>query len=115
MADPGIAQKQVGVEWEGLDSLPIHAATTFVAGANAIGEINLAIGQTSAPVFAGTPEEQTAKLMAVTSVNARPLVRLMMTPWRVKELISILQFALDQHELIEQQQQQALTAKEATS
>jgi hypothetical protein len=87
------------VEWPGLDDLPILSASCFAGSIVAPGEIYLAIGQFAPPIFPGTREEQAERLQGLDVLTARPLVRLMLSPQRAKELIQLLQAALANHQM----------------
>jgi hypothetical protein len=92
-----IKPRQVPVTWDGIDELPMLAATTFACGVLGPGEIMLAIGQAAPPIFAGDPQEQERLINAIDSINARPVARVVMSPARAVELIASLQQAVNAH------------------
>lgn len=95
---PPIQQIQVPLVWIGLDETPIELASTFQVQIQAPGEIIVSVGQTAPPILTGTPEEQATQARAVRFVQSRTLARLVLTPHRVRELISVLQQVLEGHD-----------------
>jgi hypothetical protein len=89
--------KQVSLEWAGLEDLPILAATNFATAVVASNEIMLVIGQAVPPILSGTAQEQADKIMELDVVTAHPLVRVLLTPKRVQDLIGMLNVTLAQH------------------
>lgn len=80
----------VAVTWPGLEELPILLATSFATSLLSEHEILLAIGQATAPIIPGDEETQASALMALESIEARPVARLVLSPQRAVELIELL-------------------------
>jgi len=93
-------QMQVSLEWVDVESMPITALTNVYTAVNAPNEILLLLGQATAPLFSGTPAQQTAKLRQLHTIKCHPLARLMLSPQRALELIGVLQAALANNAII---------------
>lgn len=94
MADelPGSVAKPL--VWIGTDDLPLHFVNQFL-GVVQPNEVFLLLGSLVPPAITGdTAEERKAQAEAVPFVPVKPIVRLGMTPARLKELIGVLQETL---------------------
>jgi len=60
--------------------------------------ILLTFGHASPPAITGTPEEQASQVAELSEVLVRPLVRLSMSPRRLRELVNLLTRGLEQLE-----------------
>jgi hypothetical protein len=60
--------------------------------------ILLTFGHASPPAVTGTPEEQAAQMAKYSEVPVRPLVRISMTPRRLRELVNLLNRTVEQLE-----------------
>jgi hypothetical protein len=89
---------QVPVVWVGLDELPVLFANQFVAQVER-GEIFLTVGQLQPPPIVGaTEEERREQVENIAYVPVKPVARIAMAPSRLRELISILQITMSNHE-----------------
>jgi hypothetical protein len=89
---------QVPIVWIGAEELPVLFANQFVAQVEH-GEVFLTVGQMTPPVILGaTEEERRAQAENVQYVPIKPVARLGMTPAKLRDLISVLQITLDNHE-----------------
>lgn len=90
---------QVATAWDdAIETMPTLAANVFsvqVTGAGAPEEVVMSVGYAAPPVLAGTPEEQQRQAASLESVTIRPVVRLSMTPGRLRELLTVLQGVAD--------------------
>lgn len=100
-------QHAVGLDWSGLDGMPLETATALVAGVIGPGEIFLAIGQSAPPLFIGELADQVRQMREIKSIRVRPITRVVFSPARVRELIGHLQAAL----LIEAQSAEAAATR----
>jgi hypothetical protein len=55
----------------------------------------LTFGHASPPAITGTPEEQASQVAELSEVLVRPLVRLNMSPRRLRELVDLLNRGLE--------------------
>ncbi len=79
--------KMLGVQWpDDLSATPVQVGNIFGFQASPDGVV-LTIGQGLAALTNGTPEEQQEALSSMTTVTAQPLVRILMTPQRLQELL----------------------------
>lgn len=92
--------KNVPLTWVGYDELPILFANQILIQ-HQPGEFILSFGQATAPPIVGTPEEQVAQAEQIEFVPVRPLIRLGLTPARLREFVATLQVALDRQEQAE--------------
>jgi hypothetical protein len=89
---------RVPVIWVGADELPVLLANQFVAQVEH-GEIFLTVGQLTPPAIMGaTEEERRQQVENLSYVAVKPVARLAMTPSRLRELISVLDITLRNHE-----------------
>ncbi len=98
---PVISQRQVGVSWETLDEMPLEAVNTFLAGLIGPNEVFLALGQAAGPTISGSEaqqQEQIERVQELDSITARPLIRVMMTTQRMRELVGVLEKTLAAHD-----------------
>jgi hypothetical protein len=90
------------VKWDGLDALPVLASNQALMQIDAVGatadSVLLTFGHASPPPIIGTPEEQASQMAEISEVAVRPLVRLSMSPRRLRELVSLLNRSLEQLE-----------------
>lgn len=95
MTQPTEGTMQVPTAWDpAVQTMPTFAANTFsmqVTGAGGPEEIVVSIGYAAPPVFAGTIEEQMRQAASLEAVLIRPVVRLSITPGRLRELLEVLQ------------------------
>ncbi len=92
---PG-APGELPLVWVGLGDQPVVSATKFLIQMVAPDEIVFTVGQVTPPVVVGeTPEEQ---LRSVPFIEVRVLGKYGLTALRMKELINLLQMALEGHD-----------------
>ena len=92
---------EVPAVWVGVDDLPIQLASQFLSQISGPGRGHhhgRPGGSSDYPRH--TPEEQAAQASAISFVQVRAMVRLSMTPHRVRELVEVLNKTLEQHEQI---------------
>lgn len=88
----------VPLVWVGADELPIHFFNQMVAVVQA-NEIFLMLGSLMPPPIVGdTREERKAQAESVPFVAIKPIVRLGLTPEKLKELIGVLQLTMENYE-----------------
>lgn len=86
---PELEQIDLQVAWIGLEQAPIFAVNQLIAQTNQ-GEVFLTFGQVSPPVLVGEPESQKEQLQNLGPLSVRPVVRLMLTPARLKEIAGVI-------------------------
>lgn len=90
------------LRWDGLEALPVLASNFALVQMDAVGatadSILLTFGHASPPAVTGTPEEQAAQMAKYSEVLVRPLVRISMSPRRLKELANLLNRTVEQLE-----------------
>lgn len=91
-------QKTIDLDWHDVDALPILAANCFAVSVPRAGDIYLAIGAATPPIFPGLPEQQLLKLRELQSMHVQPLVRMILSPERARELINALRTAVENNE-----------------
>ncbi len=89
---------EVPIQWTGADELAVLFVNHFIAQVEN-GEIFLTAGQLVPPAFVGTAEQQREQAENLDFVPVKTAARLSMTPSRLRELISVLQITLQNHEL----------------
>jgi len=88
----------VPLVWVGTDDLPVQFLNQFV-GLVQPNEIFLMLGSlVPPPIMGDTAEERKAQARSVPFVPIKPIVRLALTPERLKELISVLQQTMENYE-----------------
>lgn len=99
MADPPPeGARRVPVVWVGVEDLPVHFVNQF-AGVVQPNEIFLTLGTVVPPAILGESEdERRAQAESIEFVQVRPIVRLGMTPARLRELIQVLNQTLSNYE-----------------
>jgi hypothetical protein len=88
---------QLPLSWVGHDELPIVFVNQILVQSQP-GEFVVAFGQVTTPPVIGTPEEQMEQLAQYDVVPIRTLVRMGITPARLREFTTALQVALDRHD-----------------
>jgi hypothetical protein len=83
--------------WVGADETPIAFANQFVCQFQP-NEFVLTIGQASAPILLGTPDQIREQVEELSFIPVRTLARIGLTRTRVQELIAALQANLDNHD-----------------
>lgn len=81
----------------GQDDVPILFVNDFVVQHHAA-EFFITFSQVQPPIIIGTPEERREQARHITSVPARVVVRIGLTPHRMTELIRVLQANLQMYE-----------------
>lgn len=87
----------VPIAWVGLDEAPVVVANQFLIQ-HQPNEFTLTVGQMTPPPLLGTPEEKAEQARQIDYVPIRVLVRLGLSPTRLRELIAVLQGNLDLHD-----------------
>lgn len=88
----------VPLVWVGAEDLPVQFLNQFI-GVVQPNEIFLMLGSLMPPPIMGeTVEERKAQAERVPFVPIKPIVRLGLTPERLKELIGVLQQTMDNYE-----------------
>jgi hypothetical protein len=88
----------VPVVWVGAEDVPVLLANQFVAQVDK-GEVFLTVGQLVPPAILGaTPEERRQQAENIQFVPVKPIARIAMTPTRLRELISVLEITMANHE-----------------
>lgn len=87
----------LSVEWIGAEEATIHFANQALGQIVQRGEIVLTFGQAVPPILSGTPEQQVEQVRQISSIQAKTVARLVLTPERVRELVDILQVTLDNY------------------
>lgn len=89
---------QLPVIWVGTENLPVHFINQFV-GVVQPGEIHLTLGSLAPPAVIGaTEEDRRAQLEALQFVQVKPVLRMALTPQRLREFIQVLQTTLQNYE-----------------
>ena len=86
---------EIPLRWRNLESLPVLAANqTLVQVDQAAGRPDLVLlvfGHVAPPAVIGTAEEQAAQMAELSEIAVQPLVRLSLSPQRLRELVQLLQ------------------------
>lgn len=92
----------VPIIWSGPEDVPILFTNAFVSQFDqTLDSFILTFGQMTPPALAGaTPEELREQAEHITFVSVKPIVRLSLTPTRLREVIASLQANLDQLERV---------------
>jgi len=86
------------VVWVGADELPVHFLNQFLGVVQA-NEIFLTLGTLVPPAIMGaTTEERRKHAETVPFVQVKPIVRVALTPARLRELITVLEQTLSNYE-----------------
>jgi hypothetical protein len=90
----------VPIVWAGPEDVPILFANAFVSQFDqTLDSFILTFGQMTPPALIGaTPEELREQAEQITFIPVKPIVRLSLTPTRLREVIASLQANLDQLE-----------------
>jgi hypothetical protein len=89
---------QIRLSWVGYDEQPILFTNQILIQVPGPGEFVVAFGQVTGPPVVGTPEEQAQQLHEYEFVPIRPLVRLGLSPDRMREFVTALQASLDRYD-----------------
>jgi hypothetical protein len=88
----------VPLVWVGAEELPVLFAKLFVAQVDR-GEVFLTVGQVLPPAIIGaTEQERREAAEAVQFVPVKPVARIAFNPTRLRELISVLEITMHNHE-----------------
>jgi hypothetical protein len=89
---------ELPLRWGSGESLPVLAANQVLLQVDAAaGQPDMALltfGHASLPPVTGTPEQQREQIANISEVVVQPLVRLSLSPRRLKELADLLQRTL---------------------
>lgn len=91
----------VPIVWNAPEDVPILTANTFVCqfdSQDSSGLFILTAGQLTPPALVGTPDEVEQQAREVSFVPVKPILRLGLTPFRLRELVAVLQANLDNWE-----------------
>jgi hypothetical protein len=83
--------KNVPLKWSGIEEEPIYFCNAFLLQ-NIQNEFVLTLGYANPPTFLNPPTQ--TEIDAIDSVDARPVMRVGLTPDRLIELIGILEINL---------------------
>jgi hypothetical protein len=99
-ADDQIIAEQIEIQahWVGLDEMPIVAANQLIGQVNQ-GEVFLTFGQVAPPVIVDSAPERVKEQLEGLIIPIRPVVRMQMTPERLREMVGALNEVLDKHEM----------------
>ncbi|HXP21180.1 MAG TPA: hypothetical protein VN840_16170 [Streptosporangiaceae bacterium] len=108
MTEPIRTQVQARIVWGDLESLPVVAASHFIAQASIhdapnVNDIVLTLGYLPPPVFLGTHQEQAELAAGLGEVTVTPSARFIMSTSKAAELAHTLSQIL---EIIEANRQQ---------
>ncbi len=91
--------RQVATHWDAAtQGIPTLAANVFslqITGSGEPEEVVMSVGYAAPPIFTGSPEEQQRQAEALEAVVITPVVRLSITPGRLRELLGLVQTVVD--------------------
>ena len=90
-------QRPIPIIVTGLDENPILFANHFVVQHH-MTEFIITFGQVQPPIILGSPEQQAQQAEHISSIPARVVARIGLTPQRMTELVRVMQENLSNYE-----------------